>query len=358
MSRNLFQHINNSTIFDTPFGMLLTGRSWETGSGYRYGFNSQEQDDEIYGAGNSYTAEYWQYDSRLGRRWNIDPVVKHWESSYATFANNPIFFIDPNGDNAGDFYNKEGQHLGSDGIDDDKVFVADNVTKNDQGLVTGSTNLQELNMTHSEFQKTANIVKHESSGNQTESLWIAHAANNAKDVKSVGGVHSNMYQQLTTPDYSSVSSTVQNTPLATTDNSSTANYARAGVINVLMGGADPTGGAVLWDGTNFLTKGVDHNKFKEAVSITMTGSHFSAYQTGVGNYMPKLTTHLSLSLSNVYLPANAPDGPVYIPQAGLTFRNDYGWMGGNFYAKGKGKYFHYSTTGGQGASLFWKITPK
>ncbi len=65
--------------------------------GYRYGFQGQEKDDEIVGKGNNYTAEFWQYDSRLGRRWNIDPVVKYHESPYAAFANNPIWFIDPNG---------------------------------------------------------------------------------------------------------------------------------------------------------------------------------------------------------------------------------------------------------------------
>ena len=64
---------------------------------YRYGFGGQEKDDEVAGKGNSYTAEFWQYDSRLGRRWNIDPVVKPWESPYATFANNPMWFVDPNG---------------------------------------------------------------------------------------------------------------------------------------------------------------------------------------------------------------------------------------------------------------------
>ncbi len=66
---------------------------------YRYGFGGQEKDDEVSGIGNSYTAEFWQYDSRLGRRWNIDPMsAKYpWQSPYATFNNNPIFFIDPLG---------------------------------------------------------------------------------------------------------------------------------------------------------------------------------------------------------------------------------------------------------------------
>ncbi|MFO0322313.1 MAG: hypothetical protein ACK504_07795, partial [Bacteroidota bacterium] len=62
-----------------------------------YGFNGQEKDDEIAGNGNINTAEFWQYDTRLGRRWNIDPVVKPSRSGYSTFANNPIAFADPSG---------------------------------------------------------------------------------------------------------------------------------------------------------------------------------------------------------------------------------------------------------------------
>lgn len=61
------------------------------------GFQGQERDDEIYGNGNAYTAEYWEYDSRLGRRWNVDPVVYAFQSPYATFNNNPIYFNDPTG---------------------------------------------------------------------------------------------------------------------------------------------------------------------------------------------------------------------------------------------------------------------
>ncbi|MBK7964795.1 MAG: hypothetical protein IPK10_05555 [Bacteroidetes bacterium] len=66
-------------------------------SGYRFAFNGQEKVDEISGLGNHNTAEYWEYDTRLGRRWNIDPEPKAWESPYAGFANNPIWFTDPNG---------------------------------------------------------------------------------------------------------------------------------------------------------------------------------------------------------------------------------------------------------------------
>ena len=64
-------------------------------SEYRFGFNGQEQDKVIYGE--SYTADYWQYDSRIGQRWNLDLIYTGMESRYATFGNNPIFYNDPDG---------------------------------------------------------------------------------------------------------------------------------------------------------------------------------------------------------------------------------------------------------------------
>lgn len=66
---------------------------------YRFGFNGQEKDDEVVGTGNLYTAEFWEYDARLGRRWNIDPVDKPWMSPYHAFSNSPIWKVDPNGAN-------------------------------------------------------------------------------------------------------------------------------------------------------------------------------------------------------------------------------------------------------------------
>jgi RHS repeat-associated protein len=63
---------------------------------YRFGFNGQEKDNEV-GQG-VYTAENWEYDSRIGRRWNLDPKPNPSFSSYATFSCNPILFSDPKGD--------------------------------------------------------------------------------------------------------------------------------------------------------------------------------------------------------------------------------------------------------------------
>jgi RHS repeat-associated protein len=76
--------------------MGIPGRKFVQGvKKYRYGFNGQEKSDDVI-AGN-YTAEYWEYDSRIGRRWNIDPVVKQEQSPYMCFSGNPIWRTDPLG---------------------------------------------------------------------------------------------------------------------------------------------------------------------------------------------------------------------------------------------------------------------
>lgn len=94
-----FKIKNNFSKIDSYLGgMQQPGRDWKAGSGfYRYGFGGQEADNEIYGQGNAYTAEFWEYDPRLGRRWNVDPVMKASQSPYMCFNNNPIVFTDPSG---------------------------------------------------------------------------------------------------------------------------------------------------------------------------------------------------------------------------------------------------------------------
>lgn len=74
----------------------LYGSEKSCAGSYRYGFNTQEKVDEI--SPGHYTAEFWEYDSRTGKRWNTDPVVDESESPYATNKNNPIKNSDPDGD--------------------------------------------------------------------------------------------------------------------------------------------------------------------------------------------------------------------------------------------------------------------
>ena len=76
--------------------MIEPGRKFVQGlKKYRYSINAQEKETEL--NENITTAEYWEYDSRLGRRWNVDPVDKEWESPYLCFSGNPIVYVDIDG---------------------------------------------------------------------------------------------------------------------------------------------------------------------------------------------------------------------------------------------------------------------
>jgi hypothetical protein len=81
------------------YGSNMPGRTYNPGNGqpYKYGFNGQEKSFEIDAAGNINTAEFWEYDTRTGRRWNLDPMVKASTSGYSVLGNNPIVNTDPTG---------------------------------------------------------------------------------------------------------------------------------------------------------------------------------------------------------------------------------------------------------------------
>jgi len=70
-------------------------------SNYRFEFNGQEIVEEISSQGNHNTALFWEYDSRLGRRWNLDPKPSIGFSDYSTFRNNSILLSDVLGDKVG-----------------------------------------------------------------------------------------------------------------------------------------------------------------------------------------------------------------------------------------------------------------
>jgi hypothetical protein len=81
-----------------PGGMDMPGRSYSiANTNYRYGFNGLEKSTEINGSENLYTAEFWEYDSRIVRRWNLDPINNGNYSPYSAFNNNSILFSDPLG---------------------------------------------------------------------------------------------------------------------------------------------------------------------------------------------------------------------------------------------------------------------
>ncbi|MBI1267842.1 MAG: hypothetical protein GC193_10480 [Cryomorphaceae bacterium] len=74
-----------------PFGAAMPGRSFSA-SNYRYGFQGQENDDEIKGEGNSINYKYRMHDPRVGRFFAVDPLAASfpWNSTYAFSENRVI----------------------------------------------------------------------------------------------------------------------------------------------------------------------------------------------------------------------------------------------------------------------------
>ncbi len=106
-------------------------------SEYQFGFNGQEKDQEIYNNQSTTTAESWEYDGRILRRWNVDPVIKESESPYLCFSGNPIYYVDPSGSDAVEtvdkknktvtvkmnfYYNKSDKNMASQAITADKTI--------------------------------------------------------------------------------------------------------------------------------------------------------------------------------------------------------------------------------------------
>jgi RHS repeat-associated protein len=94
------------------YGSEINERSFEPiKPKYRYGFNTQEKVFEI--NKDHYTARYWEYDSRLGRRWNVDPKPTVGFSEYAVNMDDPISKNDPEGNVSGDPPGKFGVIVGA-----------------------------------------------------------------------------------------------------------------------------------------------------------------------------------------------------------------------------------------------------
>lgn len=74
----------------------MQGRGFSIQGRYRYRFNTQEIEPEL-GEGVS-TAEFWMYDGKLGRRWNVDPVILIGISGYSVLSCSPIIYNDIKGD--------------------------------------------------------------------------------------------------------------------------------------------------------------------------------------------------------------------------------------------------------------------
>lgn len=83
-----------------PFGMPMPGRVNEQDKNYAFSYQGMEVDNDLIGAGNSYSTEFRQYDPRVGRWLSLDPKEENYPSHtpYNAFLNNPTLYTDSRGD--------------------------------------------------------------------------------------------------------------------------------------------------------------------------------------------------------------------------------------------------------------------
>ena len=101
-----------------PYGMTEPGRSYtRPGDDYRFGYTGHEKEEDL--ASGVYTTEYRLLDTRLGRWMSVDPLAEKasdW-SPYRTSFDNPIIFVDPDGqweaDSVGNLIAEKGDHAGT-----------------------------------------------------------------------------------------------------------------------------------------------------------------------------------------------------------------------------------------------------
>lgn len=261
----------------------MPGRSYiaSSSSKYKYSFNGKEDDTEAEPGWQDYGMR--EYD-RLGNRFlSVDPLTSKYPgwSPYAFAMNSPISGIDLDGL---EYYYSAGGALLGHRTTDANGNQLDDKTANSVMLSTGVTQtngytifngVKDLNISHSDFQKAANIIRQESAtGDQTELLYIAHASVNEANSRNTG------VARLLSTTYSSVPLSGK-TPLADDDNSNPANYARAGLVHALSGASDPTHGAIRWDGTDFLAWGLSgpygaHQKLRE-MGVTIGDELYTPY---------------------------------------------------------------------------------
>ncbi len=99
----------NSGVNDV-FNATIAGDSYDGGgssgtgdgssvvtSGYRFGFNGKENDNEVKGEGNEIDFGARIYDSRIGRWLSRDVAIAPWQSPYIFVSNSPITMFDPDG---------------------------------------------------------------------------------------------------------------------------------------------------------------------------------------------------------------------------------------------------------------------
>ena len=175
----------------SPFGVQLDGRTIQ-GDFYRYGFQNQEKDDEIKGAGNSVNYTYRMHDPRVGRFFVVDPMSGDFphNSTYAFCENSTIAYIELEG--LEKYYAGNGAFIGQVGTDNSIRIIRQEDLAEGTKFVKWA--IHQIKIAGPYVEQCTKAAKH-------NSTWIGTNLHNSLDDKSLAeaiikGVSSSVFRNL------------------------------------------------------------------------------------------------------------------------------------------------------------------
>ena len=163
---------------------LLTANSTFT-------FSAKEKDSET---GLSYFGSRY-YSSDLSIWLSVDPMSDKYPSlsPYTYCADNLVKLVDPNGEEIGNYYNIDGDYLGTDGIDDCKTYLVWNlqdISFDENGKIVPQEINDIVELPSQEVRQQMIILMKEFDANNPNAEWGGLCGNNMYDDGSISDYYS------------------------------------------------------------------------------------------------------------------------------------------------------------------------
>lgn len=156
-----------------------------------FAFSAKERDAET---GLSYFGARF-YSSDLSIWLSVDPMSDKYPSlsPYVYCADNPIKLVDPNGEEIGNYYNIDGDYLGTDGIDDCKTYLVWNlqdISFDENGKIVPQEINDIVELPSQEVRQQMIILMKEFDANNPNAEWGGLCGNNMYDDGSISDYYS------------------------------------------------------------------------------------------------------------------------------------------------------------------------